>query len=169
MLLNGVGKRVAFGGIFVALSLLLLIIASVFPFCRLVFVFCASAIVGLSVINYDIKFSFVQYLACAVLAVLFVPNKSIAMLYALVVGNYPIVKMYLDRIKYKLLCYILKLVIFNLYMVLSYSVATTVLKIDFDIVYPLGLLWVAMLIAFYVYDYIYSVFMHRTMLYVLKK
>ena len=169
MLLNGIGKRVAFGGVFVALSMLFLIIASVFPFCRLVFVFCTSAVVGLSVVNYDVKFSLVQYLATAVLSLLLVPNKSFAVLYTVVVGNYPIVKFYLDRIKSKLICYGLKLVIFNLYMFVTYKIGSSILGITFDMKYPLEVLWLVMLIAFFVYDYVYTVFMHKSFLYVLKK
>ena len=95
MLLNNKSSFVAFGGISAALSLLLLLVASVFPYCRLALVFAASVIVGLLIVTKGVRLAFVQYAAVSVLALLIVPHKPIAVLYAVVVGNYPLLKRYI--------------------------------------------------------------------------
>ena len=157
MLLNNKSKRVAFGGIGCALSVLFLITASFFPFCRLVFVFASSYIVGLTILNYDVKSAFI------------VPAKQYALLYAVVVGNYPLIRYYIERAKNKAVRFAIKFLIYNLYVYVSYKLAITVLGISFDLKYPLEMLWIAMVIAMYAYDYIYNVFMHKTLMFMLKK
>ncbi len=169
MLLNSKSKRVAFGGIGCALSLLFLIIASTFPFCRLVFVFASSYIVGLTILNYDIKSALIHYLAVAILSVFIVPAKQYAFLYAVVVGNYPVLRYCIERIKNRYICFAVKFVIYNIYVFICYKLATSVLGISFDMEYPLEILWVAMVLAMFVYDYIYNVFMHKTLVFMLKK
>jgi hypothetical protein len=168
MLLNSKSRRVAFGGIGCALSLLFLIVASTFPFCRLAFVFASSYIVGLTILNYDIKNALIHYLAVTILSIFIVPAKQYALLYAVVVGNYPVARYYIDRIKRKYICFLVKFIIYNIYIYLCYKLASSVLDISFEMEYPLELLWVAMILAMYVYDYIYNVFMHKTLMFMLK-
>ncbi len=169
MLLNNKSKRVAFGGIGCALSVLFLITASFFPFCRLVFVFASSYIVGLTILNYDVKSALIHYLAVAILSLFIVPAKQYALLYAVVVGNYPLIRYYIERAKNKAVRFAIKFLIYNLYVYISYKLAITVLGISFDLKYPLEMLWIAMVIAMYAYDYIYNVFMHKTLMFMLKK
>ena len=76
MLLNNKSSHVALGGICAALSLLFLLIASVFPYCRLAFVFAASVIVGLLIVTKGIRLAAIQYIAVSLLALLFVPHKQ---------------------------------------------------------------------------------------------
>ena len=168
MLLNTKSKRVAFGGIGCALSLLFLVIASTFPFCRLVFVFASSYIVGLTILNYDVKSALIHYLAVAILSAFIVPAKQYTVLYIFVVGNYPVVKYYIDRIKSRYVSFVVKLTVYNIYVYVCYKLALSVLGISFDLEYPLEMLWAAMILAMYVYDYIYNVFMHKTLMFMLK-
>lgn len=169
MLLNSKSKRVAFGGIGCALSLLFLIIASTFPFCRLAFVFASSYIVGLTILNYDIKSASIHYLAVAILSLFIVPAKQYAILYTVVVGNYPVLKYYIDRAKSKAMRFGIKFVLYNIYVYICYKLSVSVLGISFDMKYPLEILWLAMIVVMYVYDYIYNVFMHKTLMFMLKK
>ncbi len=161
MLLKDKSKYVAYGGVSAALSLIFLLMASSMPFCRLVFVFAASFAVGLAAAAHDVKLAAAQYVVVSVLAVFILPAKQIAVLYAAVVGNYPIVKLYVDRVKSTPLRIGIKCVIFNAYMGLCYLIAVKVLGMSMQTQYPFWMLWVWMLLAFYVYDYVYSLFMMR--------
>lgn len=161
LLKNNKSKYVAYGGVSSALSLIFLMMASSMPFCRLVFVFAASFTVGLAAAAHDVKLAAAQYVAVSVLALLFLPAKQIAVLYAVVVGNYPLVKLYVDRIKNTPLRIGLKCVLYNAYMGLCCLIAVKVLKMSMQTPYPFWMLWVWMLLAFYVYDYVYSLFMMK--------
>lgn len=161
MLLKNKSRYVAYGGVSAALSLIFLMMASSIPFCRLAFVFAASLAVGIVTVAYDVKLAVVQYVAVSVLAILFLPAKQIAVLYAVVVGNYPIIKLYIDRLKNTPLRIGLKCVLYNAYMGLCCVIAVKVLKMSMQTPYPFWMLWVWMLLAFYVYDYVYSLFMMR--------
>ena len=161
MLLNKKSSFVATGGICAALSLLMLFVASTFPFCRLAFVFAASLIVGVLIVTYGYKLAVVQYAAVAILALLILPNKSIAVLYAVVVGNYPVVKRIIDRVQRPTANLAIKLVVFNIYMVVCCGIAVLLLNINMSVAYPWWILWIGMLAVFYVYDYIYMLFIGK--------
>ena len=161
MLLKSSSSHVAFGGIFTALSVLFLLLSCVIPFGRLVFVFLTSAVVGVAVNMFDKRLAFFVYAATSLLSIFVVPDKSYAALYVIVVGNYPLVKPLLEKIYSVPVCFALKLVCFNVYMVLCYIIAVKLLSISFDLQYSIFILWALMLAAFYVYDYAYSLFMQK--------
>lgn len=151
-----------------ALSLVFLIAASVVPAGRLVFVFLSSALVGVAFYAGGVKLSILCYLATALLSVFFVQNKTYAALYIIVVGNYPILKLYADSIKNTALRLVFKAAIFNLYMIVCVAAGRLVLNMSFETEYPFALLWIVMLLLLFVYDNAYSLFMNKIG-YVLKK
>ncbi len=161
MLLNKKSNYVAVGGICTALSLVMLFVASVFPFCQLAFVFVASVIVGTLIVMFGYKLALCQYAAVAILALFTVPDKSLTMLYVLVVGNYPVIKFVIDRVKNKLLNFAIKLVVFNVYMIAAYMVLVFLLNINMTVEYSIWVLWIGMLAVFYVYDYVYTPFVFK--------
>ena len=161
MLLNKKSNYVAVGGICTAVSLVMLFVASVLQVCQLGFVFVASVIVGTLIVMYGYKLALCQYVAVSILAVLIVPDKNVALLYALVVGNYPAIKFVIDKIKNKPLNFVIKMIVFNVYMVLAYLVLVFLIDVNMSVNYPLSILWLGMLAVFYVYDYIYAPFVFK--------
>ncbi len=161
MLLNKKSNYVAVGGICTAFSLVMLFIASVLPASKLAFTFIASVIVGMLIVVYGYKLALCQYAAVAIVGMLIVPDKAVALLYALVVGNYPAIKFLIDKIKNKVLNFAVKLIVFNIYMILSYLILVFLLKTDMSIKYSIWVLWLGMLAVFYVYDYIYTPFVFK--------
>ena len=162
MLLNNKSKIVAFGGLCTALSLVFLLLGATLPFGRLVFVFLASAVIGIANIARDKKTSLVIYIATSLLSLFIIPHKPIALLYCVVVGNYPIIKTYIEKISNKIYVLLIKFVVFNIYMLICYFGGIWLLGISFDnIQYSLGILWIWMLVVFYIYDYAYKIFIDR--------
>lgn len=101
------------------------------------------------------------YIATSVLSLFIVPDKAYAVLYAVVVGNYPLIKILIEKIKKTFAQLVTKFVIFNIYMLVCYAIAVFILNMSMDVQYPLWLLWVMMLAVFYVYDYAYTFFMQK--------
>lgn len=161
MLLKNKFNCVAYSGIACALSLVFLTVASFFPFCKLAFVFSSSVICGLLISMYGNKTGIFHYVGVSVLALLLVPDKTIALLYAVVVGNYPVVKFKIDKIKNKILNFTIKMIIYNIYMLISYAILIKLLNVNFSVQYSFAVLWVGILFVFYVYDYIYTPFVFK--------
>ena len=161
MLLNKKSNVVSYGGILTALSFVCLFLTTSFPFSKLAFSFCASLIAGIMLIAYGYKVALIHYLAVCILSVLFVPNKAIALFYVIALGNYPIIRFLLDKMKYKFIKLLLKLIVFNIYIAIGFIFAIYVLNINIAESIPLWLIWLIMVLLFFVYDYIYMPFIKR--------
>ena len=117
--------------------------------------------IGISVNMFNKKFSAFVYIATSVLALFVVPDKAYAVLYTVVVGNYPIIKILIEKIKNTFAQFVTKFIIFNAYMLICYVIAVIILDMPMDVQYPIQLLWAMMLAVFYVYDYAYTLFMQK--------
>lgn len=153
-------KRVALGGVFSALSLLMMFLSGVFPFAE----YTCPAIAGIMliplVIEINKKTAYIAYVIVAVLSVFIVPNKEAAVLFVVILGYYPVLKSTLEKIKNRKLEFVVKLVAFNValviaYIVLIYFLGMTELVGEFNsfIKYGIIVFWVLANVAFVLYDY----------------
>ena len=106
--------KAAFCGMAAALSLALMFTGSLFY----IFAYAVPMLLGIIIFainkTFGKGFAFYVYLAVAVLSMLFVPDKETALMYTLFFGYYPIVKPFIEKIKIKVIPFILKLLLFNL-------------------------------------------------------
>ena len=95
-----------------ALSVALMFAGSLFY----VFAYAIPMLLGILVfmINKTFGRGYAFYVAVSILSMLFVPDKETALMYALFFGYYPIIKPYVEKIKVKVLSFLLKLLLFNL-------------------------------------------------------
>ena len=70
--------------------------------------------------EYGPWYALTLYVCVSILAVLFVPETELALFYVLVMGYYPVLRVRLNRIKSKVLRWILKFAIFNAATVVVY-------------------------------------------------
>lgn len=80
------------GGIVSALSLVLMISVAVIPFLTYALPAAAGMLIVFMVIETDKKWAFGVYAAVAILGVLLVPDKEVAVMYIAFFGYYPILK-----------------------------------------------------------------------------
>lgn len=101
-----------------------------------VFVYALPAFAGMlvmfSVIELDKKWSFGIYAAVSILALMLVPNKEAAVLYAAFFGYYPILKALVESRLPKVAEYTVKFAVFNVSIIISYAVLVKVLGMPFD-------------------------------------
>ena len=163
MLLNKKSNLVAFGGIATAVALICLFVTSVFQFSKLALCFGSSVICGVMVVSFGYKTSLIHYLAVAILSVLFVPDKTVAVLYVVVFGNYPIIRFFLDGIKNALTKNFIKFILFNMYLILIFLITNFILNIDIikSLKYSVWFVWTAMILLLFLYDYIYMPFVRK--------
>ena len=111
-------SRVATGGVFAALSLLLLYGATLLPSGRIGLVAVAGLVPAAAVISGGVAAGFLCYGATALLGLFLVPDKGCALLYALFFGLYPMVKYAVERLRKLPVELLLKLLFFNLILVI---------------------------------------------------
>ena len=107
-------NHIAKGGIFAALSLILLYLSSVFPTNRLFILGIASCIIPLSIITTGIKNTLVVYSAVSLLSLFIIPSKLISIAYILIFGAYGFVKYFIEKLRNMPLEFVLKLLYFNI-------------------------------------------------------
>ena len=93
------------------------------------------------------------YLVTATAALLLLPEKTLAVIYAAFFGYYPILKLRLERIGNAGLRWILKLAAFNAAMIVLYAAYKTIFSYLVSVSLPVWILWIAANAAFAAYDY----------------
>jgi len=144
-------KYIAESGLLVALTLVILYATSVVPISKLSILTVASCLIPISIIRTSIKNTILVYIASSVLSFFLVPT-NIALYYALFFGVYGIIKYIIEKFKNIPLELLLKLIAFNILLLIIYSITKSFLGI-LSPNFPLYILWLAAQIIFLVYDY----------------
>lgn len=112
-------SKTAIGGIATALSVIILM-----PTALEVLIYALVAMAGMitlfCVIELNKKWAFGVYVAVSILSFILVPNKEAAVLYVAFFGYYPVAKSLMENIKSQTVEYLLKFLLFNCSVVLSY-------------------------------------------------
>jgi len=162
-------SHIAKGGIFAALSLILLYLSSILPTNRLSILVLASCIIPLSIMVTGVKNTIVVYGAVSLLSLFLIPSKLISITYILIFGSYGFAKYYIEKIRNIPLEIILKLLYFNVssaIIVVAYKLL--LLKVP-SINMNIYLLIFVVEIAFVAYDYALTTFISYANKNLLKK
>ena len=150
-------SKCAIGGIVAALSLVLMISAAVFPFLELALPAVAGALIIFMVIEVDKKWALGVYSAVAILAMLLVANKEVAVMYLAFFGYYPILKAVIEKKLPKVLDWVTKIFTFAGTMTLAYWLMMKFMGVTIDEMEEFGLMAIPLLLglgifAFVMYD-----------------
>lgn len=146
-----IARRTALGGIAAALGLTVMYLGSVIDVLGLTAAAFASILLIAVISENGVRDAFCVFAVTALLSCLLLPNRSPALLYTLFLGYYPMLKLRLDRLG-RLWGTILKLLILNAVITLSYLAAHYLLSAGAD---DSSLLWLYFLLAnpaFLLYD-----------------
>lgn len=139
-----------------ALGVILLYLGALIEVIDLSMALLASLAVIILVIEQGGLYPWLIYAVTSVLSLLLVPNKSPAIVYALFMGFYPILKEKIEKISSRLVRFIIKLAVFNASMVLMWFVARLFLgELTFGM--PIAILLLLLNAIFVFYDYALSV------------
>ena len=167
--------KVALGGVVAALSVLLMILAGVTSTLVYAIPMITGALLMVLVIEFSTGFAGLVYVAVSIISILILGNKEPAIMYAVFFGYYPILKSILEKHLKGLICWIVKYVIFNAAMVLSYFIVTKIFLISFEDVESFGKLALPLLllagnVLFAMYDVVLtrlvSIYLYRWRKYV---
>lgn len=160
---------IAKGGIFAALSLILLYLSSVIPTNRLSMLTIASCIIPLSIMLTGVKNTVVVYGSVSLLSLFIIPSKLISISYILIFGSYGFVKYFIEKLRNIPLEIVLKLLYFNVTSaIIIFLYKLVLLKIP-GININIYLLIIIVEICFVVYDYALTAFISYAKKNLLKK
>ncbi len=151
-------SKCALGGIVAALSLVLMISVAVIPFLTYALPAVAGTLIIFMVIEADKKWAFGVYCTVAILAVLLVPDKEVAVMYLAFFGYYPIIKAVYEAKLGLVIGWILKVLTFVATMVVSYALMMKFMGVTIDETEEFGALAIPILlgmgtVAFIMYDF----------------
>ena len=150
--------RVSLTAMFASMSLLFLYLASVLPTMRITMYFLSSVFVMGLVLEEEIGLAFLMFVADSLLSLLIMPNILRVVPYVLFFGHYGIGKYFIQtHVKDKIVNYIIRLLYFNIALVLIYLLAKEVI---FEDILNSGIaLWLLIIlaeIAFIIYDFLFT-------------
>lgn len=125
-------RKIAFGGIVAALSVVLMLLTGVLPFGTYALPCFAGILLTSIVIEFGIPWAIGVYVGVSVLSFLLVSDKEAALYYTLILGIYPILKSLFERIKLRWLSFLIKLLYFNLMAVAAFYISIFVLSIPIE-------------------------------------
>lgn len=144
-------KYIAENGIITALTLAILYSASILPISTLSILTVASCLIPISIIRTSIRDAVFAYIASSVLS-FFLVTTNIALYYALFFGVYGIIKYFIEKIRNISIELLLKLVAFNILLMIIYFIGTNLL-VNLNSKFPLYIMWIVAQIIFLIYDY----------------
>ncbi len=111
--MHDVSYRVALGGIISALCLLTMFLAGIIAPLYIVFPMISGCLMMIIATEVSCGWATLTYIAVSLLSLLVTFDKEAALLFILFFGHYPILRMYLGKIRFGLLRKVLKFLIFN--------------------------------------------------------
>ena len=105
-------KRLAFSAILCALGVLMLLLGAIIDVLDLSVTALASLLIVIAFLEFGSRWACLIYAATSLLALLLLPNKFPAFIYAVFAGYYPILKAYIERLP-RIPAWSLKVILFN--------------------------------------------------------
>lgn len=154
-------NHLAFGGIFSALSLIILYMGLVINFNELFFLFLSSCcIVGLIILT-DARTGLISYGAVCLLSIFFLSSHlGILFMYIFVFGLYPIVKLFLEKCRNAPIEFLFKMLFLNTGILIVFLLYNSLFAEIFKFKFGVALAIVVLQVIFLVYDYALTTFVH---------
>ena len=113
--------QVALGGLASSLCLVLMFLTGVFPFATYALPAMAGIILITVVIENGASTAWLVYVVVSILSIFIVPDKEASLIFIAFFGYYPILKQKLEQIKFKPFQLLIKFLIFNVAIIITYG------------------------------------------------
>lgn len=156
-------KKTALGGLLTAFSSVVILLSGIIPFGSYAFPAAAGIVVYILAAVAGNSYAWSSYIAVSVVSFILCTDKEAVLCFIFLFGGYPLIKMYIEKIKIKVASFILKTAVFNISVFVIYILMLYVFLIPeeeieiFGINLPL-LFLIALNIGFILYDYMLKLF-----------
>lgn len=146
-------KKVAYGGILLALNIILLLLVNIIPINTLFLLGLASLPISIVIMEYGPKSGIIFYIGSVLLSFIIMVNKAQWILYIFTFGIYGLVKYIIEKDRILIQEYMLKLLAANILIIFAYTILKEFIYIPVNIFTV-----IAFEITFIIYDFVYSQF-----------
>lgn len=148
------------GGLFSALSILLIYLSTVIPANRLFFLGAASLIIPLCILMLDLKYALLVYLVSSIVSLWILGPRGTVVMYILFFGLYGIIKFYIEKLQKLPIEIIFKLLTFNIFLVAIYFILRFMFigQVDTNFYNYKYLAFFVSQFVFLFYDYVLTIF-----------
>lgn len=153
-------SNIAKGGMLIALTLIILYAANFITFNTLFLLGLTSALIPLGILIADMKTTLLVYLGSSVLAYFIIPDKTLCLFYVLIFGPYGIVKFFIEQKRNTPIEISLKLVYFNVITFIAFLLYKQLFMATIQMQYPLIIIFIGGNVAFFIFDYVLTVFIN---------
>lgn len=144
-------KRIARLSLLSALAIGFLYLGSILPSAKIAVIALAGFLCAVAVMMYSMGWAALVFCVTALVSLLILPDKNIALLYACFFGFYPILKSLFEKHPDRKIGWLLKLTTYTAGFLLWWFAAVGLLTAG-DVSLPWYLLWPAGALAFVIYD-----------------
>lgn len=146
-------RKIAYGGILLALNIILLLLVNIIPINTLFLMGLASLPISIIIMEYGPKLGTIFYMASVILSFIVMTNKSQWILYIFTFGIYGLIKYVIEKDRSFFTEYIMKIISANILIFITYFILKNFIYI------PVNLFTIIIFqMAFLIYDYVYSRF-----------
>ncbi|WP_333860694.1 hypothetical protein [Clostridium sp.] len=159
---------IAKGSLLTAIGVILVYLSGIVPLNKTYLLTLSSFIIPLTVIITNEKIAFINYISTALLSFLICGLKGAVLSYVVFFGLYGLVKYYIEKIKKLPIEIILKLLFFNLCLLILFLLYSLFFPELLKIKFNLYLIIAGIQIIFLIYDYLLTLFINYINKYMLK-
>ena len=145
-------KKLTVCAVLCALAIVFLYLASFLPTLSLSLIAVAGFLPAIAIIECDFKYACVMTVASIILAFVLVPAYDCSIIYAILFAPYPFVKLFCEKIRFRALKWIAKLLCVNLMLFVLYICAGALIIGFQATLATLIFAWVAFNVIFVLYD-----------------
>lgn len=124
--MKNISYRIALGGIMSAICLICMFCAGIFPALYLALPMIAGVIMVIIADEVNISWGFLTYLVVSILSLFITFDKEASLIFIMFFGHYPLLRIYLNKIKITIFRRIIKFAIYNI-CILAYFYSTVYL------------------------------------------
>lgn len=128
--MRDISYRVALGGIVSALCLTAMFFAGIMPALYLVLPMIAGVLMMIIAVEVSTGWAWLTYIAVSLLSLFITFDKEAALIFIMLFGHYPILKFYIDRIQVRFFRRMIKLLIFNVCVLLYFFITVYIFGLD---------------------------------------
>lgn len=128
--MRDISYRVALGGIVSALCLVTMFLAGVIPALYLVLPMAAGVLMMIIAEEVSKSWAFLTYLSVSLLSMFITFDKEAALIFILLFGHYPILRLYIEKLPLKWLRAAVRTVLFNTCVVAYFYVTVYIFGLD---------------------------------------
>ncbi|ACL75820.1 hypothetical protein [Ruminiclostridium cellulolyticum] len=150
-------KKITLSGILLGFTVICVFLASVLPTSRLSLYAISSLFTAIIIIEFGTKAGWTFYAASAVLSAILIPRLEV-LPYVVFFGVYGLFKLYFEKLKSRVLEYLLKFAYFNICLCLGFIFLKEFIMAGVELTAPVYIVAALMEIVFLVYDYVYTLF-----------